>query len=90
MESASLVIASGVAYEVRTTVHPQQLAPDTLERLVDDLAHIGVRHYALQEYRAAGCADVALAADVPASFLSESYCGAIVSRFASFEVRRAD
>jgi pyruvate formate lyase activating enzyme len=87
--SARLVIESGVAHEFRTTVHPRQLSAATVRRLADDLARCGVRHYALQEFRADGCADAALVNDRPLSFLTERYAAAIAPSFASFELRRA-
>jgi pyruvate formate lyase activating enzyme len=87
--SVRLVIASGVAHEFRTTVHPAQLSPGAVRRLVDDLADRGARHYALQEFRAEGCANAALVSGGPRSFLTEHFGAAIAPRFASFELRRA-
>jgi pyruvate formate lyase activating enzyme len=89
LASARLVIASGVPCEFRTTVHPRQLPPETVEALAGDLARLGVRRYVLQEFRAQGCANAALAADPTPSFLSESYAAAIAPRFASLQLRRA-
>ena len=86
--SAKLVIASGVDHEFRTTVHPQQLSPHAVQRLADDLARCGVRHYALQEFRAAGCATPSLVDNCQPSFLTEAYAAAIAPRFASFRLRR--
>jgi pyruvate formate lyase activating enzyme len=87
--SARLVIESGVAYEFRTTVHPRQLSARAVGRLADDLAQHGVRHYALQEFRAEGCANAALVDDCPPSFLTDRFAAAIAPRFASFQLRRA-
>lgn len=89
LESARLVIASGVAHEFRTTVHPRLHEPQGIARLAGQLADFGVRHYALQEFRAEGCASSTLAEDVPPSFLSESYGAAIAGHFTSFQLRRA-
>ena len=89
LASVRLVIDSGVAYEFRTTVHPRQLPPQVVARLADDLAGLGVQDYVLQEFRAAGCANAALADGLAPSFLSESYSATIAPRFASFELRRA-
>jgi pyruvate formate lyase activating enzyme len=86
--SAKLVIASGMAHEFRTTVHPQQLSPKAVQRLADDLAGRGVRHYALQQFRAEGCATPSLVDDRQPSFLTEAYAAAIAPRFVSFQVRR--
>jgi pyruvate formate lyase activating enzyme len=89
LASARLVIQSGIACEFRTTVHPRQLPPPVVAQLADDLARLGVRHYALQEFRAEGCADAPLANDATPSFLGESWAAMIAPRFASFELRCA-
>jgi pyruvate formate lyase activating enzyme len=87
--STRLVLDSGVAYEFRTTVHPRQLDATTLARLAGVLSDLGVRNYALQEFRRDGCADEALVRDVPPSSLTASWSAPIASQFAQFEVRRA-
>jgi pyruvate formate lyase activating enzyme len=87
--SALLLLASGVAHEFRTTVHPRQHTPQSLATLADHLAKLGVRRYALQEFRASGCADRALLAGEQASFLTTGWCAGIASRFEQFVVRRA-
>lgn len=86
--SAMLLLRSGVAHEFRTTVHPGLHHAVALERLTKDLSELGVRHYALQEFRSDGCADTALLENVPKSFLTESFCAAVAPQFASFTVRR--
>jgi pyruvate formate lyase activating enzyme len=86
--SAGLVIESGVAHEFRTTVHPGQLSPGAVRQLADDLARGGVRHYALQEFRAEGCANAALVSDRPQSFLTDRFGTAIARSFVSFQLRR--
>jgi pyruvate formate lyase activating enzyme len=86
--SLRLVLESGVAYEFRTTVHPRQLEPESIERMTAELAQLGVRRYALQEFRAHGCATLELASDVTPSFLSDSFAATIAPRFDSFELRR--
>lgn len=57
LDSLCAVIDSGVACEVRTTVHPDLMAPEELLRLARSLARLGVRRYVIQEFRAQGCAD---------------------------------
>jgi len=49
------ILRSGVAYEVRTTVHPRLLDLAMITRLADDLQARGVNNYALQVFRADGC-----------------------------------
>ena len=88
LASARLVIESGVAHEFRTTVHPAQLPAPAVARLADDLARLGVRHYVLQQFRAEGCEDAALANDATPSFLSEPWAAEIAPRFSSFALRR--
>ncbi|CAG1004387.1 hypothetical protein BURK1_03111 [Burkholderiales bacterium] len=63
--SLRLVVASGVDYEVRTTVHPDLVPDDALVRLADELASLGVRRWVLQPFRPTGCADEALIAASP-------------------------
>lgn len=67
----ALVLNAGIAYEVRTTAHPQWLPDQSLQRLQQELATEGVTHFAVQLFRATGTtlADCppALAADYPAS-----------------------
>jgi pyruvate formate lyase activating enzyme len=59
-ESLDLLLASGVAHEIRTTVHPALLGDAEVVELVDFLAARGVARHVLQAFRPAGCADAAL------------------------------
>ena len=54
LESARALLASGVDCEFRTTWHAGFLSSGELERLTETLADLGVRRYALQEFRASG------------------------------------
>ena len=78
---------SGVAYEVRTTVHPRLLPAANLLNLAKELTGCGVRQYALQEYRSAGSAAHGLRDT--ASYLTLSFCEALARGFPAFTVRRA-
>lgn len=89
LESARMLLASGVDCEFRTTVHPGQHAPAALARLAERLAGMGVRRYVLQEFRRDGCADAALCADDTPSFITERWCAEIAPAFDTFSVRRA-
>jgi pyruvate formate lyase activating enzyme len=90
LESARLILASGIAYEFRTTVHPNLLPAAQLPVLARSLAQLGVRHYALQEFRPQGCASHELNASVTAPFFNDALLsGTIASLFDSFYVRRA-
>ncbi|MHB1323308.1 MAG: anaerobic ribonucleoside-triphosphate reductase activating protein [Coriobacteriia bacterium] len=53
-ESLRLLVGSGVPFEVRTTVHSDQLDLPALERLADDLAAEGVGSWVLQTCRTQG------------------------------------
>ncbi len=87
LESAQLILASGVAHEFRTTVHPALLPPDALSTLAQSLAKLGVRNYVLQEFRAQGCASAGLQGT--ASYLTESFLHSMAPLFSSLSVRRA-
>lgn len=56
------LLASGVAYECRTTWHAGLFSEDDLFALADTLADAGVAHWALQECRAPGASAWALTA----------------------------
>ena len=87
LESAQLILAGGVEHEFRTTVHPSLLPPDSLARLVQSVAELGVRNYVLQEFRAQGCASARL--QDAASYLTDSFLHSMAPLFSSFSVRRA-
>jgi anaerobic ribonucleoside-triphosphate reductase activating protein len=81
------VLASDVAYEVRTTVHADLLNEQELLDLAKTLAKIGVHHYALQAFRPQGCAAAALnAADLPR--FSPDLLEKMASLFPHFTLRR--
>jgi pyruvate formate lyase activating enzyme len=54
LESARALLASGTDCEVRTTWHAGFLSAEELERLTRTLVGLGVRRYALQQFRASG------------------------------------
>jgi pyruvate formate lyase activating enzyme len=56
-EGLAEVIASGVTFEARTTVHPALLGADALLRMADELIALGVREWVLQPFRPQGCVD---------------------------------
>lgn len=81
-----LIVASGVAHECRTTLHPSLLAEAEIEELAAMLAAAGVRNYAVQMFRARGCGDAALAGAAK-GHLSEAARARIAERFDSFALR---
>ena len=60
LASLQLILESGVAHEIRTTVHPVLLSDAEVGHMARDLAERGVRHYAIQAFRSQGCANDAL------------------------------
>jgi pyruvate formate lyase activating enzyme len=57
LASLDLVMAAGVAHEVRTTVHPTLTPPAAMEALARELAARGVERWILQAFRPTGCAN---------------------------------
>lgn len=56
------LVASGVAIDIRTTVHPSLLREDDLARLDGELACLGLGPSRRQPFRAEGCRDAELLA----------------------------
>ncbi|NMM08029.1 MAG: anaerobic ribonucleoside-triphosphate reductase activating protein [Polaromonas sp.] len=82
LESLRLLLASGVAYECRTTWHAGLFPADALLGLADELAARGVTHWALQQCRP-------VAATKAEWSLTLAQTEALSSRFAHFTLRRA-
>jgi pyruvate formate lyase activating enzyme len=61
-ESLAALVDSGVAFDIRTTVHPTLLSEDDLARLDADLAALGTGPTRRQPFRATGCRDSELLA----------------------------
>ncbi|HWL53272.1 MAG TPA: anaerobic ribonucleoside-triphosphate reductase activating protein [Chthoniobacteraceae bacterium] len=61
-ESFGMLLASGVAYEVRTTWHPSLLSGNDLEEMAQTLEEAGCREWVVQRFRPDGCVDEALCA----------------------------
>lgn len=53
----SLLLESGLRYEVRTTYHPSLVSKIELLALAQKLFFLGVRNYAVQCFRKTGCRD---------------------------------
>lgn len=88
-ESARLLLASGVSYEFRTTVHPLYHTQDSLLQLAEELQQLGAKHYLLQEFRPQGCADKTVNIYSARELLDDAVCSRIGTMFESFSVRRA-
>jgi pyruvate formate lyase activating enzyme len=74
MASLDLVCASGVPFEVRTTVHPRLTPPAALQVIAELLAAHGIARWVLQPFRATGCADAALVAAAPRGVTLDAAC----------------
>jgi len=86
--SLDLVLASGVAHEVRTTVHPVSTPPAALQRLADELAARGVARWVLQPFRATGCANETLVSCVPrAATIEPALLATLRTQVPAVEVR---
>lgn len=86
--SAKQVLASGVAHEFRTTVHPHLHSGSDILALAQTLSDMGVRHYALQQFRATGCADAGLCGGSPANFSGTDLLARLAAMFETFTFRR--
>ncbi len=89
LASLGLLLDSGVPHEIRTTIHPLLHTADTLRRLVETLAGLGVRNYALQQFRPQGCAEETLRVRAAAQPDVGALHGDIAALFDRFEVRPA-
>lgn len=85
-ESLQAVLDSGVAYEVRTTLLPGLHDSTHVRTLADWLARRGVQHFALQPFRANGCASAITASDWQPDADLQAALGA---RFADYTWRGA-
>jgi pyruvate formate lyase activating enzyme len=57
-KSLRLLLASGVPYELRTTVHPALLSPSDLEDISYSLDSLGAHPTKIQPFRPGGCVDM--------------------------------
>jgi pyruvate formate lyase activating enzyme len=87
LDSLCAVLDSGVAYEVRTTVHSDLIGAGDLLRLARLLARRGVKRYAIQEFRGQGCAERRLLRPRRPHYLNEERRKQIAALFESFEYR---
>jgi anaerobic ribonucleoside-triphosphate reductase activating protein len=88
-DCAELIVAGGVNYECRTTIHPTLLQESDIIELAETLADIGVENYALQIFRAQGCADKPLNAVATTAYPSDDAVRRVAGLFSRFTLRRA-
>lgn len=89
LESAEVVLASGVKYEFRTTIHPSLLDETEILNLATSLSGMGADNYALQVFRAQGCRDDQLNAARTIGYPSEELVQRVSALFACFTLRLA-
>ena len=87
LASAETVLASGVAHEFRTTVHPALHSEHDILALAASLSAMGVRHYALQVFRSTGCADASLQLGSTAGFPGADCIAQVSALFETFTFR---
>ncbi len=81
-ESLRTLVASGVDFECRTTVHPDLLSLDDLARMADELESQGVHRWVLQRYRPDGVRQgLAAGRDFDASDEGRAFVAALQGRF---------
>lgn len=85
---AELVLASGIAYECRTTVHPALHTETDILALAQGLQAMGVRHYVLQVFRATGCGDARLTTVSSLGYPGAELLAQIAPLFDSFSLRQ--
>ncbi len=81
------VLASGVAHEFRTTVHPALLADTEVSGLAHDLAARGVQHYVIQTFRSQGCGDEDLRRNAVRTRPLQEVGAELAALFEDFSVR---
>jgi pyruvate formate lyase activating enzyme len=86
-ESLDCLLASGVAYEVRTTVHPALLTDEEVIELAHDLAGYGVKRYVVQAFRSQGCRDEYLCRNATRPQPLQHTCVKLAGVFESFTLR---
>jgi anaerobic ribonucleoside-triphosphate reductase activating protein len=86
--SVELVLASGVAHEFRTTVHPDLHTEQDILALAQSLSAMGVNNYALQVFRSTGCTDEHLPSRSTAGYPGTELLARVSALFAGFTFRR--
>lgn len=86
--SAAFLLASGVEYEFRTTVHADLLTEDEILEMARELASLGCQRYALQMFRPDHCPDKKLRENtVPGAGISAALRRDLQNLFPDFRIR---
>ncbi len=89
LAAAEAILASGVNYEFRTTIHPALLPEADVLAQAQGLARMGVQNYVLQIFRAQGSGDAALNSVAMAGYPSAQLLRQVAQLFPHFTLRRA-
>lgn len=81
------ILASGVDYECRTTLHPSLLDEVSLLDLGRQLRDLGVKNYVVQQFRKTGCQDQALNAQAHHSYPAAATLKELATYFENFLYR---
>ncbi len=88
LTSAEIVLASGVAHEFRTTVHPGLHCEQDMLALAETLSGMGVHNYALQMFHSTGCVDQSLNKVHTTGDLDADCVARVSALFPTFTFRR--
>lgn len=88
-ESLLHLLDSGVAYEIRTTVHADLMSQEDIIALARELAALGVKRYVLQQFRPQGCANPALCQEERRDISWTALHEKIEPLFQDFSIRNA-
>ena len=89
LNSLQAILASGVDYECRTTLHSSLLPENEILQLAHTLVNLGVKRYALQVFREQGCSNEALNTSMEAGYPSRATVDQIAAMFPDFVLRRS-
>lgn len=89
LAAAEAILACGVDYEFRTTIHPSLLPEADILALAQSLARTGANNYVLQVFRAQGSRDEALNAVAMAAYPGAALLRQVTELFPRFLLRRA-
>lgn len=88
-ESLSLLLQSGVEYEIRTTLHAGLLSHAQVLELAHELAGAGVRDFVLQAFRTQGCAEPLLCRGDGGNYSWDLLRSELNAMFPRFSIRSA-
>lgn len=86
--SAEILLASGVAHEFRSTVHPDLHSESDILALAQTLSTMGVRNYVLQVFRNVGCQNAALKCVPTSMFPGTDLIANVAGLFERFVTKR--